>query len=131
MDDFELIFAYTREQAIEDGVLIDVSKMATEAGIKLPVAVTEAVWNTYINWDEEDSKKQTLQDLEGRLWDVLYMLKIAILKLKNNESQLRYQLSVVPRDGKSTKAKLTTLKSICGPGDKGEPVITIMLPKED
>ena len=30
-------------------------------------------------------------------------------------------------------AKLTSvqLKSICGPGDSGEPVITIMLPDED
>jgi len=29
-----VIYAYTRAQAIEDGVLVDVSKMAKEAGIK-------------------------------------------------------------------------------------------------
>ena len=43
-----IIARYTRAQAIEDGVLIDVSKMAKEAGFVIPVAVTDAVWNEYI-----------------------------------------------------------------------------------
>jgi len=29
------------------------------------------------------------------------------------------------------EAELTTLKLIVGPGDQGEPVITILLPNED
>lgn len=29
-----VVFSYTRAQAIEDGVLVDVSEMAKEAGIK-------------------------------------------------------------------------------------------------
>jgi hypothetical protein len=37
----------------------------------------------------------------------------------------------VPRNGKAEKAKLTQLKAIISAGDKGEPVITIMLPNED
>ena len=43
-----VISQYTRAQAIEDGVLIDVSKMAKEAGFTIPVAVTAAVWNEHI-----------------------------------------------------------------------------------
>ncbi|MHB1685468.1 MAG: DUF6573 family protein [Bacilli bacterium] len=39
-----IISQYTRAQTIEDGVLIDVSKMAKEAGFTIPVAV----WNEYI-----------------------------------------------------------------------------------
>ena len=39
-DGFDVIYTYTREQAIEEGVLIDVSEMASEAGFKWPVAVT-------------------------------------------------------------------------------------------
>jgi hypothetical protein len=31
-DDAEVIYAYTRAQALEDGVLVDVSEMAKEAG---------------------------------------------------------------------------------------------------
>ena len=34
-----VIYAYTRAQAIEDGVLADVTETAKEAGFKLPVAV--------------------------------------------------------------------------------------------
>jgi hypothetical protein len=39
-----LIAAYTREQAIEDGTLVDVSKLAKEAGFRFPVAMTAAAW---------------------------------------------------------------------------------------
>ena len=48
-----VIYAYTREQAISDGVLIDVSKMAKEAGIRFPVVLTSAVWHEYVLPDEE------------------------------------------------------------------------------
>ena len=40
-----VIFAYTRAQAIEDGVLVDVSDTAREAGFKIPVAVSRSVWD--------------------------------------------------------------------------------------
>ena len=43
-DSSDLIHSYTRAQAIEDGVLVDVSDVATEAGFKLPVAITRAAW---------------------------------------------------------------------------------------
>jgi len=44
---------------------------------------------------------------------------------------LLFRLYRVPRDGHSMDAELTTLKLIVGPGDSGEPVITIMLVDED
>ena len=43
-DDAEIIYPYTRAQALEDGVLVDVSEIAKEAGIKFPVALTAAVY---------------------------------------------------------------------------------------
>ena len=36
----EVIYTYTRAQALEDGVLIDVSQMAKEAGFRLPAVIT-------------------------------------------------------------------------------------------
>ena len=46
MDFFgEPISAYTREQALEDGVLIDVTDTARENGFRIPVAITAAVWD--------------------------------------------------------------------------------------
>lgn len=126
----EIISSYTRAQAFEDGVLVDVSKMAQEAGFQYPVAVTASVWHKYIEWTIEDSKKQTVQDTEGRLWDILCMLHFAYRSKKDIDC-IFYQLNVVPKDGHTQKAELITLKALIGGGDNCETVITIMLPDED
>ena len=70
-DEAEVIYAYTRAQAIEDGVLVDVSEIAKEAGIKFPVAMTSTVWGKYVEVPEGVS----CQDETGRLWDILWMLR--------------------------------------------------------
>ncbi len=46
--DAPVIFTYTRAQAIEDGVLVDLSEWAKETGFKIPVACTSEVWHSYI-----------------------------------------------------------------------------------
>jgi hypothetical protein len=127
----EVISTYTRAQAIQDGVLIDAGAMANEAGFKWPVAVTSAAWAECVAWTEDDSDRQVHQDQSGRLWDVLYMASHAIRTSASASDRLLFQLYRVPRDGRSTEAELTTLKLIVGPGDQGEPVITILLPDED
>ncbi len=127
----EVIHSYTRTQAIADGVLVDVSETAREAGFRWPVAMTAAAWADCVEWSEEDSQRQTHQDESGRLWDVLWMAFVAIRGNATGESQLAYQLYRVPRDGETVEARLTTLKLVAGPGDAGEPVVTIMLPQED
>ena len=43
-----VIFSYTRAQAIEDGVLVDLTEWAAETGFKIPVACTATVWHQYI-----------------------------------------------------------------------------------
>ena len=44
----EVIYAYTRKDALTDGVQIDVSEVAREAGLKFPVYLTRAVWESYV-----------------------------------------------------------------------------------
>lgn len=123
----EVIYAYTREQAIADGVLIDVSKMAKEAGIRFPVAVTNAVWHEYILPDEK--LKNYGQSEDGRLWDALWMFRCSARK---NASDIMYfDLYFLMNGNDNPEQKLVTLKAVCGPGDNGEPVITIMKPDED
>ena len=126
-----VISTYTRAQAIEDGVLIDPGSMAKEAGFKWPVALTADAWADCVAWTDDDSQKQLHQDQSGRLWDVVYMASHAIRTRKNSGDRLLFQLYRVPRDGCSIEAVLVTLKLIVGPGDSGEPVITILLPNED
>ena len=126
-----IISTYTRAQAIEDGVLVDAGAMAREAAFKWPVALTAAVWADCVAWSDADNQQQVHQDQSGRLWDLLYMASHAIRSSKGSGDCLFFQLYRVPRDGHSTKAALKTLKLIVGPGDAGEPVITILLPSED
>ena len=118
-----LIYAYTRAQALEDGVLADVSEMAREAGFVWPVALTAAVWTIV---EDIPRRYQAWQSVEGRLWDVLWMAYCAIRSAEHSGTELRYTLLM-----DHGRRRYLTLKLVTGPGDHGEPVVTIMLPDED
>ena len=123
----DVIHTYTRKQAIDDGVLVDVTETASEAGIRFPVAVTSAVWHEYVVPNEE--LKTLGQSTEGRLWDVLWMFRCSAVK--NSKDVMLYELYFTMIINGKPKQKLIKLKAICGPGDQAEPVITIMKPEED
>ena len=121
----EVIYAYTRKQAIADGVLVDISEMAREVGIRFPVATTETVWQEYIVPDE--TLKNQGQSVSGRLWDLLWMFRCKAAKSPQNELSFAVYF-LLPNQLSPTLIKL---RAHCGPGDQGEPVITIMQPHED
>lgn len=121
-----LIHIYTRADAILDGILVDVSDTAKEAGFKYCVAMTAAVWQKYV----EVPTGVEAQDEAGRLWDILHMLKFAIAKDKASGNVITFQLHV-RNDNSDGDPPLVDLKAICGPDDDGQPCITIMLPEED
>ena len=123
----EVIYSYTRKQAIEDGVLIDVSEMAREAGIKYPVALTSTVYYEYVVPNDRLIKDG--QSIEGRLWDVLWMFRCNALQ--NPSDIMIFCVLFVMPSGNNHQLVTVKLKAVCDPGDIGEPVITIMLPKED
>jgi len=127
----EVIFSYTRAEAIADGVLVDVSETARETGFTVPVALTRAVWADAVAWSDADNERQTYQDEIGRLWDVLFMAAMAIRGHRGEGSVLSFEIARIPRDGKSTQSEAIDLKLHLGAGDHGEPVITIMEPTED
>lgn len=114
----DLIYSYTRAQAIADGVLHDVSEQAQKSGYKYPVAVTDAVMQYLLPPD--DNK---VESFEGRLHDVLWMLYIGIKKAPQGTDRITFSVLF--------GRKKVQLQSVAGPGDEGEPVITIMLPGED
>lgn len=126
-----VIVSYTRAQALEDGVLVDPGALAQEAGFHWPVALTRAVWEDCIAWEDADNHSQVYQDQTGRLWDVLFMAAMAIRQSGNVGDQLQFTLYRVPRDGHSKRAAVVTVKLIVGTGDHGEPVITLLQPQED
>lgn len=113
------ISVYSRSQAIEDGVLADLSTLfpSDTRLYKYPVACTSAVWDLI----EKASKKEA-STAPGIVWDICYMsAKFPVAKL--DESTRLFKVII----GRKTY----TLKVNCGPGDNAEPVITIMLRNED
>lgn len=120
----DIIYSYTRAQAIDDGVLIDVTELAKEAGFVVPVAVTNGVWAGVVVPPKK--AKERGEDETGRLWDILYIASRRIKDATGSEA-LFYILATNNRG----KKKLVQLKAVAGPGDEGELVITIMLPNED
>lgn len=123
MEEEYVIYRYTRKQALEDGVLIDVSETAREAGIVYPVAITGTVWESYIVPSEKDRTKG--QSENGRLWDVLWMFRNAAIQNAGDTMLFKVYFTLF------CNQELVSLKAVCGPGDEGEPVLTIMLPEED
>ena len=94
----EVIYSYTRAQAVLDGFQIEVSKTATEA---------------------------------GRLWDVLWLLRFAIIRSQPGTSRLTVALYV--RNSDTHPPRLTKLIATAGALDIDDPApaITVLLPDED
>lgn len=125
-DERNIIHAYGRGQAIDDGVLVDVSETAREAGFVYPVALTCGAWERCVSVPEDVKGSQ---DETGRLWDVLSLLRFAV-KTGDGGPHLRYSVGV-RNSHKGGGHELVSLHAVCGPDDDGSPCITVMLEGED
>jgi hypothetical protein len=121
-----VIYAYTRAQAVADGVQVDVTKTAQEAGIKFPLFLTRAVFDKYVAVPPD----VTGQDEAGRLWDAVWMTRFAILRARPGCDRLPVALYV---RNDNHRAKLVKLIAQCGPLDMDDPqpAITLLMPDED
>ncbi len=122
---------YTRARAIEDGILVDVSDTAREAGFNIPVAVTRTVWERIVALPDG---YRGFQDESGRLWDVLWMARHYALRAASSD---RVTMSVLVRDIRKDlrdshrpPRRHRPVMAI-GAGDQGEAVITIMFSEDD
>ena len=121
-----VIFSYTRAQAIEDGVLVDLTEWAKETGFKIPVACTATLWNGYIV--PLKGTKELGQSERGRAHDLLWILYTTIKRSPAGQDRLNFKTIFLQAP---QRQETVTLKAICGPGDEGEPVLTVMRPDED
>jgi hypothetical protein len=122
----EVIYAYTRAQAVADGVQVEVATVAAEAGIRFPVFLTRSVFDAYVTVPPNVSG----QDEAGRLWDIVWMLRFAIRKAAQGQNRLPFAL-YVRNDNRTPRP--VKLVAMCGPLDLDDtqPAITVMLPDED
>jgi hypothetical protein len=122
----EIIYRYTRAQALADGFQVDVTATAKEAGIIYPVFLTRLVYEAYVVVLPGIEG----QDMAGRLWDILWMLRHAIRRAQSGQTRLPFAL-YVRNDNRSDR--LIKLVAHCGPLDidNPAPAITVMMPDED
>lgn len=129
-DDAPIVYGYSRAQALADGVLVDATAQAAEAGFRLPVAVTAALWSRYIV--PAEPLRQAGQTQAERLHDVFTLLRAAIGRLRvtsQPSDRVSFRVTFLMPPDRSVTARLV---AVCGPADDGgEAVITIMLEGED
>ena len=145
-----VICAYSRAQAIEDGVLVDISEAdGCKGHFKYPVAMTRGAWcaaveaggewvdNPCCTGDDQELQLPGGQSVAGRLHDVCTMLKATMRnptldpeQWMNREGDRVFFSMLVDVLGNGRKSGVE-LWSLCGPGDTAAPVITIMLRNED
>ena len=72
----------------------------------------------------------TAQDQAGRLWDIVWMLRFAIMRSNPDSDRVPVELYV---RNDNCAAELIKLVAACGPLDMDDPrpAITVMMPGED
>ena len=126
-EDWDVISTYTRAQAIEDGVLVDMTQgdlgeTLREAGFRLHTAMTATAFHQVIGVGDLPAG----QDVRGRWWDLLMVLRHAVAGNRNTD-RVHFRVSV----WNGRKSEDVNLWAQIGPGDDGRPVLTIMLEGED
>ena len=98
----EYIYKYTHQNAIADGVLIDIPELARNSGFKLPCCINDRLFNTF----PEETRQMDIE----RLLTTFYFQIAA----SNKKDDRVYQ---------NVKGEKVVLH--IGPGDEGEPVLTL------
>jgi hypothetical protein len=136
-----LISVYSRREAIEDGTLVDCMQdpfddLNRNAGVVYDVAMTNAAFHRYVEVSEQFRGSQ---DIKGRYWDVILMFSLAARR-NPESSELLFEFVCLPNGSgywtneqraEGPERRLVQLKAVSGPGDYGEPCLTLMLPNED
>jgi len=123
--DWLIISCYTREQAIEDGVLIDVTEEAKRIGFKVNTCVTDHLYAEYVV--PPAGLEGEGQSVTGRLQDLLFRTLIAASTMERTD-RVEYVVLFLMKPGQWEKVRIL---AIMGPGDQREPVLTIMLPGDE
>jgi hypothetical protein len=119
--DADVIYTYTRAQAIEDGLQVDVGTFARDAGFCYPLATTIAVWEKCVSRNLPDGEI----DFKAGQRNLVNLLDAAYLAVRAHKRSNGTGHDVF------FNFHGQRLKINVGPGDNAEPVLTIMLPDED
>ena len=124
-EDWNVIYSYTRAQAIVDGVLVDVTEQAKQIGFKLHTVVTGTIFHGYV--EPPAGLEPEGQSVAGRLHDILTLALFAARASKGTD-RVYFKVDFLMAPGKSETVDII---AHIGPGDNFEPCLTIMMPEDD
>jgi hypothetical protein len=114
----DVIFSYSRADAIRDRVLIDVSSRAKSLGYRIPVALTAGLHEALTAGANDEA------EISARLDLLLITLHDSIVRNSGAGDRLDFTV-------KTPSLAPLSAWALCGPGDTPDPVLTVMLPHED
>ena len=115
--DEDLIYSYSRAEALRDGVLVDLTERARCCGIRYPTACTQGVQALIEAIEDPHPTLRHVQAL-GRT-DAVLVAMLAAIRQARGTDRVHFE------------ALGCALWAQCGPGDTAAPVITIMVEGED
>ncbi|HGO6074588.1 TPA: DUF6573 family protein [Burkholderia cepacia] len=117
---------YKRAQALEDGVLVEVPlEIAELSAFKWPIALTAGAWAACVDWPADDKTDNE----PDRVFEVLKDAWMAVRRMDRASASAHFSTTRrIPRQALPSDVPLTVY---VGPGDDGEPVITIALRSEE
>lgn len=122
-----IISSYSRAQAIEDGVLIDLSDIACPLFWTWPVACTAAVWQQLVACGVDPEKEAEGGETYSRRAKQLIVCSWEAARAQRHDGERSDILQFFA----DTDAGSTNVWARVTPGDDGKPVLTIMLISED
>ena len=122
----DVIYSYSRADAVRDGVLIDITDIAKRFGFKYPVAITSNLYFTYIN---QNGGLNSVNQIDNtRLIDLLTAMYYSIKNCKDSKTNfVTVKITIKPSPNETSEIEVW---AHCGPADDYRLVITIMLPED-
>ncbi len=115
-EEFDVTKDFSRTEAFEIGVLIDLSRQAREAGIRYPLAITPEVYQECLIGDAEEGVRDEME----RALDLVTQVA-TIARMSPRVSRVHFDFIRDDDDFREVPLVL-----ICSLGDFGETVLTVV-----
>ena len=125
----------SREQRLRDGSLVDLSRIACEAGFRAPVAISKEALHLCLA-----GLPDAAPDVIGgpcsscvaarRLWSVLWEAAAEVMH-RHEDKAVFFSVRLDPDDAGAAPASAVHLKLVIDAGTTDRPVATILLPDQD
>lgn len=124
----QVIYVYTREMALEDGVIVSAGEIGRELGFKLDIALSASLYHRYVV--PPQGLEEQCQSVSGRMRDVMHVFAHAAYA-RWDGSRVEFDVVFQMKVGRHISfEKVHCIAAVEGDKD-GNPAITIFLPEDD